>query len=72
MPWPDNLATAQAVEAVVRGRSATPATVAIVGECLSPLESESTQHLFRTPAIARVYHTHDKSRVCLPARQVEM
>ena len=31
MPWPDNLATAKAVEAVVRGRGATPATVAIVG-----------------------------------------
>ena len=31
MPWPQNLATAQAVEGIVRENGAVPATVAILG-----------------------------------------
>ena len=30
MPWPENLNTAKAVEAIVRDNGATPATIAII------------------------------------------
>ena len=34
MPWPENLNTAKAVEAIVRENGATPATIAIINGCL--------------------------------------
>jgi pseudouridine-5'-phosphate glycosidase len=55
MPWPENLATAQRVEAVVRGHGAVPATVAVVGGRLKAgLSPAELQALARGgPAVAK-------------------
>ena len=55
MPWPENLRTAQRVEAAVREAGAVPATVAVLGGRLKAgLAAAELEHLARTgPAIPK-------------------
>ena len=46
MPWPENLNTAKAVEAIVRDNGATPATIAIINGVIKVgLEDETLKEL---------------------------
>ncbi len=48
MPYPQNLATAQEVEAVVRQHGAVPATIAIIrGQCCIGLDPQQLEHIAR-------------------------
>jgi len=53
MPWPQNLATARAVESVVREQGAEPATIAVIGGRVRiGLDEEELEHLARAGAKA--------------------
>ncbi len=55
MPFPANVETARAVEAVVREQGAVPATVAILeGKIRIGLDAESLESLGRNPEVAKV------------------
>ncbi len=54
MPYPDNLAVAREIEAIIRGRGALPATVAVLGGRLKVgLSAPELEHLARSPGIAK-------------------
>lgn len=62
MPWPDNLHTARAVEAIVRAEGAEPATIALMdGRIRIGLSDEDLERLASTPGV------HKTSRRDLPA-----
>ena len=55
MPYPQNLATAQAVEKIVRQNGATPATIAILeGKIKIGLTSDELKQLASSPDVAKV------------------
>ena len=54
MPYPDNLAVAREIEAIIRGKGAVPATIAVLGGRLKAgLSVAELEHLARTPGIAK-------------------
>ena len=54
MPFPQNLATAQEVEAVVRSHGAVPATIAIIaGQCCIGLDAQQLEHIARAGQAVR-------------------
>lgn len=55
MPYPDNLAVAREIEAIIRGKGAVPATIAVLGGRLKVgLTPAELEHLARSPGIAKV------------------
>jgi len=55
MPWPQNLATAQAVERAVREAGAVPATIAVMGGRIRVgLDAETLAALARTPGARKL------------------
>jgi pseudouridine-5'-phosphate glycosidase len=55
MPWPDNLDTAVAVEAIVRNAGAVPAAIAVVDGCLSVgLDRARLEHLARADDVLKL------------------
>ena len=55
LPWPDNLALAQRMEAAVRATGATPATIAILqGEVKVGLTAAELEHLARATGVWKV------------------
>lgn len=62
MPWPENLNTARAVEAVIRAEGAEPATIALMdGRIHVGLQDAELERLANTPGV------HKTSRRDLPA-----
>ncbi|MEE2716067.1 MAG: pseudouridine-5'-phosphate glycosidase [SAR324 cluster bacterium] len=55
MPYPENLRTAQEVEAIVRQEGAVPATIAVLdGEICVGLEAEALERFAQTPEVLKV------------------
>jgi len=55
MPWPKNVATALAVEDMVRKNGATPATIAILdGKCYVGLTNQQIEYLGKAPGVWKV------------------
>jgi len=55
MPWPENLQTAQAVEAAVRDSGAVPATVAVIeGELCAGLSSDVLERLAKADDVMKL------------------
>lgn len=60
MPFPDNLATARAVEGIVRDEGAVPATIGIVdGRCVVGLDDAELERLARAGGAARKVSRRD-------------
>jgi pseudouridine-5'-phosphate glycosidase len=54
MPYPDNLGVAREIEAIIRGKGALPATIAVLGGRLKVgLAAPELEHLARSPGIAK-------------------
>lgn len=70
MPYPQNLQTAQEVEAVVRQHGAVPATIAIIsGQCCIGLDAQQLEYIAQQGQKVRKVSRRCAARGCLCRQQ---